>query len=98
MGDVLVSAIPGVARSTSPTKCNALSLLSAFMNNAKSQYPNRLHEDSTMTPGIGSSDIFEKLFQNSPPFPDIVFIKTRYFIIVFSKIRHLKVSGTISWL
>jgi hypothetical protein len=89
MGDVDVSATPGVARNTSPTKCTAFSLLSVLIINAKSQYPNRLHEDSIQTPFMGSSGHFEKAFQNSPPFPEIVLNSTRYFIIGFSKIRHL---------
>ena len=37
MGDVEVSATPSMARSFSPTKCKAFSLLSVLMNNAKSQ-------------------------------------------------------------
>jgi len=96
MGDVDVSATPGNARSTSPTKCKAFSLLSALINNAKSQYPKRLHEDSTQTPFMGSSGIFEKPFQNSPPFPDAVLTSTRYFIIDFSKVRHHKLSCATS--
>ena len=88
IGDVLVSAMPGMARKTSPTKCRLLSLLSALKNMTKSQYPNKLHEDSIITPFIGSVGIFLNAPQNSPPFPEIVLIKTWYFIMFFSNAKH----------
>lgn len=98
MGEVLVSETPGVARRTSPTKCTMLSLLSALTMSAKSQYPKRLQEDSIITPFIGSSGILEKLFQNSPPLPEIVLKSTRYFIICFSKINHHGLVCVKGWL
>ena len=76
IGEVLVSAMPGIALKTSPTKCRLFSLLSALKKMTKSQYPNRLHEDSTITPFIGSVGIFWNAPQNSPPFPEIVLTKT----------------------
>jgi len=64
-------------------------LLLAFKKIAKFQYPKRLHGDSTITPSIGASGIFENPFQNSHPFPELTLTKTRYFIMPFSNLNTL---------
>ncbi len=82
-GIVRVSVTPSIGRIISPTKCSALSLLSASNHTAKSQLPKTLYDAFTLTPSIGRSEIALKELKKGNVFDGFNFIKTRYFCMFF---------------